>query len=126
MVAGGAFQYPAGVVNFAKDEVPRIAAAQRFAVGDAVLGLPQQDIAALFADGARQKLAVGAEKAEVDALGRAFAHERRACTGAAEADDPFQRVERDPPDLGLLAADHDIFTVERKIGVFRSDVKLGQ
>ena len=126
MVTGGPFQHPAGVIDFAQDEIARIETALCLAVCDAVLGLPQQDVALLFAYSPGQKAALRAEKAQIAPEVGAFAHQGRACAGIAEADDAFQRVERDPPDLGLLAADHDIFVVERKIGVFRSDVKLGQ
>ena len=62
VVAGGPFQHPAGVIDFAQDEIARIETALCLAVCDAVLGLPQQDVALLFAYGPGQKAALRAEK----------------------------------------------------------------
>lgn len=75
MVAGGPFQHPAGVIDFAQDEIVRIETALCLAVCDAVLGLPQQDVAPLFAYGPGQKASLWAEKAQIDPEAGAFAHQ---------------------------------------------------
>ena len=87
VVAGGPFQHPAGVIDFAQDEIAHIETALCLTVCDAVLGLPQQDVAQLFAYGPGQKAALRAEKAQIDPEAGAFAHQGRACAGiAAEAE----------------------------------------
>ena len=112
MIAGRPFQHPAGVVYLSQNEVPRIGTALGLAFRNAVLCLPEKDIAALFPDGACQKLAVRAEKTQVDPVSGAFSHQGRAGSGTAETDDPFQCVKRDPADLGFLAGDNNIFAVQ--------------
>ena len=112
MIAGRPFQHPAGVVYFSQNEVPRIGTALGLAFRNAVLCLPEKDIAALFPDGAYQKLTVRAEKTQVDPVSGAFSHQGRAGSGTAETDDPFQCVKRDPADLGFLAGDNNIFAVQ--------------
>ena len=123
MVAGGAFQHPAGIVDLAQNKILRIGTAQCFAVGNTVLRLAQQDVAAFFTDSAGQKLAVRAEETQVDASAGAAAHQGRAGSGAAETEDAFQCVERDTPDLGLFAADYNVFSVQREISVFERDIE---
>lgn len=75
VVAGGPFQHPAGVIDFAQDEIARIETALCLAVCDAVLGLPQQDVAPLFAYSPGQKASLRAEKAQIDPEAGAFAHQ---------------------------------------------------
>lgn len=53
----------------------RIETALCLAVCDAVLGLPQQDVAPLFAYGPGQKASLWAEKAQIDPEAGAFAHQ---------------------------------------------------
>ena len=126
MVAGGPFQHPAGVIDFAQDEIARIETALCLAVCDAVLGLPQQDVAPLFAYGPGQKAALRAEKAQIDPEAGAFAHQGRACAGIAETDDAFQRVERDPANFSLVAEQDDVLPLEGKVGVPVEDVERVQ
>lgn len=126
MVTGGPFQHPAGVIDFAQDEIARIETALCLAVCDAVLGLPQQDVALLFAYSPGQKAALRAEKAQIDPEVGAFAHQGRACAGIAEADDAFQRVERDPANFSLIAEQDDVLPLEGKVGVLVEDVERVQ
>ena len=126
VVAGGPFQHPAGVIDFAQDEIARIETALCLAVCDAVLGLPQQDVAPLFAYGPGQKASLRAEKAQIDPEVGAFAHQGRACAGIAEADDAFQRVERDPAHFSLVAEQDDVLPLEGKVGVLVENVERVQ
>ena len=126
VVAGGPFQHPAGVIDFAQNEIVRIETALCLAVCDAVLGLPQQDVAPLFAYGPGQKAALRAEKAQIDPEAGAFTHQGRACAGIAEADDAFQRVERDPANFSLVAEQDDVLPLEGKVGVLVEDVERVQ
>ena len=98
-------------------------AAGELAVGNPVLRLAQQHIAALFPDCAGQKLAARAEKAQVNAQPGAFAHQGRAGPGIAEADDALQRVQRNAGQLRLGAVYHHGFAVQREIGILGQNVQ---
>ena len=123
MVAGGAFQNPAGIVDLAQNEIPRIPAALQLAVGNAVLRLTEQDVAVLLAHSPRKKLSVRAEKAHVNARFCTLAHQSGRGPGPAETDDALQGVERHPADLDFLAADHNVFAVQRKIRILAGNIE---
>ena len=115
MVAGGALQRPAGVVDLAQNEAACIAAALRGVIGHTVLNLTQQYIASLLAHGAGQKASLRGEKHKVDTPAGAGAHQGGAGPGVGEADDAFQRVQGKPCTLLLVAADDNIFAIQRQI-----------
>ena len=86
VVTRGALQDPAGVIDLAEDEPAGVAAALIGIIGHAILRLPQEDVAMLFADGACQKLPARGEKRDVHTALHAGTHQGGTCAGVGETD----------------------------------------
>ena len=87
-------------------------------IGHAILRLPQEDVATLFADDACQKLPARGEKRDVHTALHAGTHQGGTCAGVGETENALERVQREARDFLLLAADDDIFAVYGEIRVF--------
>ena len=121
MVPCGAFEYPAGVIDFAQDEALGQPKALVWGVRRAVLRLTQQDIAAFLAYSACEEPASRCEKGQVDAAFDAGAHERRGSAGVGKGENALKRVQRETRDLLALAADDHVFAIKAEVAVLGED-----
>ena len=117
MVPRGALQHPASVIDLSHHEAPRIAAALVGIVRHTVLLLAQQNVAPFLPGDTGQKPALRREKTKIDSTCRAGSQQGGAGSRVGKAQNTFQRVQGKAGGLGVAAAHHNGFAVQRQIGI---------
>ena len=123
MVPCGAFEYPAGVLQFGRDEQTSDADARIFLICQTVLRPAQRHVSAHFSCHAGEKAAVLRQKAEGYIPFGTGPHQGGASARVAHRDHAFEIVERHPADFFPLLRHHDIFPIQRQIGIGRGDIQ---
>ena len=119
MVAAGALDTPARVVELAGDHTAREAAAFGGVVRGAVLAAAQQDVAAALAADTREEASARRAERQTDAALGARAHQRRRSARVGKGEDAGQHMQRIARGLLSVPAGDDVLAVERQIRVFR-------